>query len=93
MCRQKAHIIMGISQNDIVNKTEIAFCCCVELVCPQLECWAWFWSLLLKKRIEKLENAQKRMTKMIEGSEQLLYKERLKMLRLLSSETKKLKGL
>jgi len=80
---------MGISKNDTVNKTEDAFCSCVKLMSPHLECWAQFWSLHLKKHVVESENAQKRIAKIIKARERISYKERLKMLTLFSLEAKR----
>lgn len=61
-------------------------------MCLHLECWAQFQSLHLKNKIVELENAWKRIAKMIDTREQSSYKERLKMQGLLRLEAKGLKG-
>lgn len=56
-----------------------------------LECWAQFQSLHLNNKIVELENAQKRIAKMIDTGKQLSSKERLKIQRLSRLERKRLK--
>lgn len=61
-------------------------------MCPHLECWAQFQSLHVKNKIVELENAQRRIAKMIDTREQSFCKERLKMQGPIRLKAKRLRG-
>lgn len=56
---------------------------------PHLEYWAQFWSLLCKKEVDRLERAQRRATKMVNGMGSLSYEKRLREVAFLSLEEKR----
>ena len=64
----------------------------LALVRPHLDYAAQFWSPYYRKDIGSMEAVRRRMTKMIQGLRNLLYKDRLKRLNLHSLERRRARG-
>ena len=69
---------------------EVILSLCSVLVRLHLECCIQMWNLQFRNDIDLLECVQRRATKMIPGMEQLLYKDRLRELRLFYGEKRRL---
>ena len=77
----KANRSIGTLKNVFINLDVSSFSCLYQaIIRPYLEYAAGIWSPYLRKDILKLENVQRRATKMVKGLKRLSYKQRIKIL-------------
>lgn len=74
---QQPHRMLGCTNKGITNRRkEVTVPLYSVLIRPPLKYCVWFWSLLYTKDVDKLEKAQRRGTKMINGMGSLSYEEK-----------------
>ena len=93
LAAQKANHILGCIKRSMASRVrEVILPLCSVLVRPHLEYCIQIWSPQYRRDIDLLECIWWRATKMIQGTEYLFYKDRLRELGLLSLEKRRLQG-
>ena len=74
---QKANYILGCAKRSVASRSREAILpLCSAQVRPHLEYCIQMWSPQYRRGMDLLEHIQRRATKMIQGMEQLPYKDR-----------------
>ena len=90
--RNRANRVLGFIGRSVCNRSAKVFLrLYLTLVRPHLDYAVQFWALFFKMDIFKLETVHRKMTQIIHGIRNLIYKDRLKHLNLHSLERRRVR--